>query len=126
MESLPPNWIFIGNKPNIRNVTFIAIRDNELSKWHFFNATLDGKNLLTSLYSVPVRKAPIPDSWDQYLLYGVQSLKRSKPTGEESPPMDKVSYLSMCLTEEELQANNYMVVKSKGKELSSIDNPRAS
>lgn len=70
-------------------------------------------DVLSSLCSVPVRKAPIPASWDQFLLYGIQSQKRSRPTGEESP-VEKVSYSSMCLTEEELQTNNYMVVKSKG------------
>ena len=32
MEELPPNWIFIGNKPNIKNVTFIVVRDDELGR----------------------------------------------------------------------------------------------
>ena len=80
------------------------------------SSTLANIDALSSLCSVPVRKAPIPDSWDQYLFYGIQSQKRSRPTGEEFPLVEKLSYSSMCLTEEELQANNYMVTKSKGRE----------
>ena len=80
-----------------------------------FPSILVNDELLSSLCSVPVRKAPIPDSWDQYLFYGIQSQKRSRSSGEESRWVDKLSYSSMCLTEEELQANNYMVVRSKGR-----------
>ena len=76
---------------------------------------LANDDLLSSLCSIPVRKAPIPDSWDQYLFYGIQSQKRSRPSSEESQSVDKLSYSSMCLTEEELQSNNYMVVRSKGR-----------
>ena len=34
-----------------------------------------------------------------------------KASQDESP----TSYISLCLTEEELENNNYMVVKSSGK-----------
>ena len=56
----------------------------------------------TLVHSIPVRKTPLPSLWDQYLLYGIQ---RQKP---------RASYLSLCLTEEELENNNYMVIKSAG------------
>ena len=73
--------------------------------------------------SIPVRKSPIKDIWDQYLLYGIQSAKRdhsssSTETTETTGKKDESSSIpfnTICLSEEELQANNYMVVKSKGR-----------
>ena len=80
---------------------------------------VDGIEELSSLDSIPVRKAPILDSWDQYLLYGIRSGKRGQPSFSTDPNTcnegkDPLPLSGMCLTEEELLANNYMVVKSEG------------
>ena len=32
MEELPPNWIFIGNKPSIQNVTVVIVKEDEIGK----------------------------------------------------------------------------------------------
>lgn len=87
---------------------------------------IDGLDELDGVKSVPVRKAPIKEMWDQYLLYGTQSVKRdySSSSSSSSESNDKVKEKdentsiplnTICLSEEELQANNYMVVKSKGR-----------
>ena len=83
------------------------------------DVTVDGVEELSSLDSIPVRKAPILDSWDQYLLYGIRSGKRGQPsfstdTNTSNEEKNPLPLSSMCLTEEELLANNYMVVKSEG------------
>lgn len=62
---------------------------------------------------IPVRKATIPDMWDQYLLYGLQQSKRSRSDviSSSSSSEGRLSFLSMCLTVEERQENHYMVVQ---------------
>ena len=32
MDSLPPNWIFVGNKPSIQNVTLVVAKEEEVSE----------------------------------------------------------------------------------------------
>ena len=86
---------------------------------------IDGLDELDGVKSVPVRNAPIKEMWDQYLLYGTQSVKRDYSSSSSSTESnDKVKEKdentsiplnTICLSEEELQANNYMVVKSKGR-----------
>ena len=79
-------------------------------------------NGLEGMESIPVRKAPIKDIWDQYLLYGIQSVKRdhsslsteSNDKTETKTEITPIPLNTICLSEEELQTNNYMVVKSKG------------
>lgn len=67
------------------------------------------------VHSIPVRKTPLPSLWDQYLLYGIQRQKRSHDEmAKASQDEPRASYLSLCLTEEELENNNYMVIKSAG------------
>lgn len=69
----------------------------------------------TRVHSIPVRKTPLPSLWDQYLLYGIQRQKRSHDEmAKASQDEPHASYLSLCLTEEELENNNYMVIKSAG------------
>lgn len=63
---------------------------------------------------IPVRTTTIPDLWDQYLLYGLQPSKRSRDEVISSSlnPEEKLSYLSLCLTKEELLNNHYMVIEN--------------
>ena len=32
MDAFPQNWIFVGNKPQLKNVTFMVIKEGEISK----------------------------------------------------------------------------------------------
>lgn len=75
---------------------------------------VNADEILKDTIQVPVRKTQIPELWDQYLLYGVQTGKRERSEGErENEKTERLSYLSMCLTKNELEENNYMVVKSE-------------
>lgn len=79
---------------------------------------MNADEILQDTIQVPVRKTQIPELWDQYLLYGVQTGKRERSEGgkeNESEKTERLSYLSMCLTKNELEENNYMVVKSESK-----------
>lgn len=31
MDAFPQSWIFVGNKPQLRNVTFMVIKESEIS-----------------------------------------------------------------------------------------------
>lgn len=77
-------------------------------------SVVNADEILKDTIQVPVRKTQIPELWDQYLLYGVQTGKRERSEGENEKT-ERLSYLSMCLTKNELEENNYMVVKSKRK-----------
>lgn len=77
---------------------------------------VNADEVLQGLIQVPVRKTQIPNLWDQYLLYGVQTGKRERSEGQDEKA-ERLSYLSMCLTKNELEENNYMVVKSKSRNL---------
>lgn len=77
---------------------------------------MNADEILKDTIQVPVRKTQIPELWDQYLLYGVQTGKRERSECEnENGKTERLSYLSMCLTKNELEENNYMVVKSESK-----------
>lgn len=81
-------------------------------------SVVNADEILKDTIQVPVRKTQIPELWDQYLLYGVQTGKRERSEGENEKGNEKterLSYLSMCLTKNELEENNYMVVKSERK-----------
>lgn len=81
-------------------------------------SVVNADEILKDTIQVPVRKTQIPELWDQYLLYGVQTGKRERSEGEnenENEKTERLSYLSMCLTKNELEENNYMVVKSERK-----------
>ena len=66
-----------------------------------------------SMKSIPVRKPPVADIWDQYLLYGIQNAKRSySEISQEKKDKPPTPFSSLCLSREELLANNYCVVQS--------------
>ena len=77
-------------------------------------SVVNADEILKDTIQVPVRKTQSPELWDQYLLYGVQTGKRERSEGENEKT-ERLSYLSMCLTKNELEENNYMVVKSERK-----------
>lgn len=62
---------------------------------------------------IPVRRSPVADLWDQYLLYGVQTGKRARSDGQDES-VERLSFVSMCLSEEERKANDYVVISSEG------------
>ena len=68
---------------------------------------------------IPVRKTSIPEMWDQYLLYGLQYGKRSRDEVISSGlcEEDKLPFLSLCLSKEELENNNYMIIRDEGSQL---------
>ena len=79
---------------------------------------VNADEILKDSIQIPVRKTPVPDLWDQYLLYGVQTRKRERSEGENEKT-ERLSYVSMCLTKNELEENNYMVIKSESRAVKS-------
>ena len=76
-----------------------------------FLANLD--KIEKEVTQIPVRRSPVADLWDQYLLYGVQTGKRAHSEGQDET-VERLSFVSMCLSEEERKANDYVVVGSEG------------
>ena len=76
-----------------------------------FLANLD--KIEKEVTQIPVRRSPVADVWDQYLLYGVQTGKRAHSEGPYET-VERLSFVSMCLSEEERKANDYVVVSSEG------------
>lgn len=102
-------------------MTLFVANEEDVRTPHLFSADAladleSALNNYPNTKSIPVRKTPLPEIWDQYLLYGIQRQKRTfGEMSKQSQEEPRTSFLSLCLSEEERQTNNYMVVKSKGR-----------
>lgn len=36
MDTIPPSWIFVGNKPSLNNITFVIANEEDASIHHYY------------------------------------------------------------------------------------------